>query len=241
LEELAAEVFAPLVRRDQRDRGTTYVRGLLLDGWRKSMQPMAERLDVDHQRLQQFVRRGGEDCLVSFESSRYSVPATEVTVGMTVELRVGSVTVSIHAIGADPRLLVEHPRARHRGDDQIDPAHWDALPDGRTRAITLTDTDPSPGGPRPSGSSRWQCCSTRPGMGVAVARRDPRVYDAAAGLTGQIGGAAWTSAPTAWWPSRRTERRVQDTDGVRLGTCDEPRPRGGGRAAAPGTPDPVTL
>ena len=35
--------------------GGLYVRGLMLDGRRKSMQPMAERLGVDHQRLQQFV------------------------------------------------------------------------------------------------------------------------------------------------------------------------------------------
>jgi SRSO17 transposase len=55
LEEFVAEVFAPLARRDQRDKGGTYVRGLLLDGRRKSMQPMAERLGVDHQGLQQFV------------------------------------------------------------------------------------------------------------------------------------------------------------------------------------------
>src|SRR3712207_5935936 len=55
LEEFAAEVFAPLMRRDQRDKGAAYVRGLLLDGRRKSMQPMAERLGIDHQGLQQFV------------------------------------------------------------------------------------------------------------------------------------------------------------------------------------------
>jgi SRSO17 transposase len=55
LEEFAAEVFAPLARSDQRDKGVTYLRGLLLDGRRKSMQPMAERLGVDHQGLQQFV------------------------------------------------------------------------------------------------------------------------------------------------------------------------------------------
>ncbi len=55
LEEFAAEVFAPLVRSDQRNKGQTYLRGLLLDGRRKSMQPMAERLGVDHQGLQQFV------------------------------------------------------------------------------------------------------------------------------------------------------------------------------------------
>src|SRR3954464_149493 len=55
LEEFAAEMFAPLARRDQRDKGATYVRGLLLDGRRKSMQPMAERLGVDHQGRRRFV------------------------------------------------------------------------------------------------------------------------------------------------------------------------------------------
>ena len=55
LEEFAAEMFAPLARSDQRLKGQTYLRGLLLDGRRKSMQPMAERLGVDEQGLQQFV------------------------------------------------------------------------------------------------------------------------------------------------------------------------------------------
>ena len=55
LEEFAAEMFAPLARRDQRGKGATYVRGLLLDGRRKSMQPMAARLGVDEQGLQQFI------------------------------------------------------------------------------------------------------------------------------------------------------------------------------------------
>ncbi|MFH9426638.1 IS701 family transposase [Streptomyces sp. NPDC017529] len=55
LEAFAAEVFAPLVRSDQRVKGGLYLRGLLLDGRRKSMQPMARRLGVDHQGLQQFV------------------------------------------------------------------------------------------------------------------------------------------------------------------------------------------
>src|SRR3954447_20988166 len=55
LEAFAAEMFAPLSRSDQRAKGQTYLRGLLLDGRRKSMQPMAERLGVDQQGLQQFV------------------------------------------------------------------------------------------------------------------------------------------------------------------------------------------
>jgi SRSO17 transposase len=44
-----------LPRKDQRAAGELYMRGLLTDGRRKSMVPMAERLGVDHQRLQQFI------------------------------------------------------------------------------------------------------------------------------------------------------------------------------------------
>jgi SRSO17 transposase len=51
----AAEMLGGLARKDQRAAGELYVRGLLTDGRRKSMQPMAERLGVDHQRLQQFI------------------------------------------------------------------------------------------------------------------------------------------------------------------------------------------
>ena len=55
LEAFAAEMLGGLARSDQRAKGELYLRGLLMDGKRKSMQPMAERLGVDHQRLQQFV------------------------------------------------------------------------------------------------------------------------------------------------------------------------------------------
>jgi SRSO17 transposase len=55
LEDFAGQVFAGLPRSDQRATGLRYLRGLMLDGQRKSMQPMAERLGIDHQQLQQFV------------------------------------------------------------------------------------------------------------------------------------------------------------------------------------------
>src|SRR4026209_3020424 len=55
LEAFAAEMLGGLSRADQRAKGELYLRGLLLDGKRKSMQPMAGRLGVDHQQLQQFV------------------------------------------------------------------------------------------------------------------------------------------------------------------------------------------
>jgi SRSO17 transposase len=50
-----ARMLEDLPRSDQRVKGELYVRGLLTDGARKSMQPMAERLGIDHQRLQQFI------------------------------------------------------------------------------------------------------------------------------------------------------------------------------------------
>lgn len=55
LEAFAGEMLGGLARADQRVKGALYLRGLMLDGKRKSMQPMAVRLGVDHQQLQQFV------------------------------------------------------------------------------------------------------------------------------------------------------------------------------------------
>ncbi|WP_366088336.1 transposase [uncultured Corynebacterium sp.] len=55
LQDFVAEVFASLVRKDQRATSSYYLQGLMLEGRRKSMQPMAQRLGIDHQRLQQFV------------------------------------------------------------------------------------------------------------------------------------------------------------------------------------------
>lgn len=55
LEDFAAGIFVGLRRSDQRATGLRYLRGLMLDGRRKSMQPMADRLGVDHQQLQQFL------------------------------------------------------------------------------------------------------------------------------------------------------------------------------------------
>ncbi|MEU0039643.1 transposase, partial [Streptomyces sp. NPDC006333] len=59
-----ADVFASVPRRDQRARGECYLRGLMLDGRRKSIQPMAERLpDGNMQALQQFVNQSPWDPL----------------------------------------------------------------------------------------------------------------------------------------------------------------------------------
>ena len=55
LAEFAAGMLGCLAHSDQRAKGELYLRGLMIDGRRKSMQPMAERLGIDHQQLQQFI------------------------------------------------------------------------------------------------------------------------------------------------------------------------------------------
>nr|WP_280883265.1 transposase [Streptomyces pseudovenezuelae] len=56
--------FESVPRRDQRQWGECYLRGLMLDDRRKSIQPMAERLpDGNMQALQQFVNQSPWDPL----------------------------------------------------------------------------------------------------------------------------------------------------------------------------------
>ena len=58
LDAFAGEMLEPLIRKDQRRWGGVYLRGLMLDGKRKSIEPMAARLeDGDEQCLQQFVNQ----------------------------------------------------------------------------------------------------------------------------------------------------------------------------------------
>ena len=62
LEAFAAEMFDSMPRKDQREWGEVYLRGLMMDGKRKSIEPMAARLeDGDEQCLQQFVNQSPWD------------------------------------------------------------------------------------------------------------------------------------------------------------------------------------
>jgi SRSO17 transposase len=56
LEAFAEDLFASLPRADQRVRGQCYLRGLMLEGRRKSIEPIAQRLgEVHYQALHHFV------------------------------------------------------------------------------------------------------------------------------------------------------------------------------------------
>jgi SRSO17 transposase len=62
LVEFCGEIFESMRRKDQRGWGEVYVRGLMLDGKRKSIEPMAAPLpDGDEQCLQQFVNQSPWD------------------------------------------------------------------------------------------------------------------------------------------------------------------------------------
>jgi len=62
LAEFVGDVFASVARRDQREKGDCYLRGLMLDGRRKSVEAMASRLpDGNGQNLQQFVNQSTWD------------------------------------------------------------------------------------------------------------------------------------------------------------------------------------
>src|SRR4030043_2058610 len=58
LEAFLADVVLAMGRKERREHAKVYVRGLLMDGERKSIEPIADRLpDGDVQALQQFVNQ----------------------------------------------------------------------------------------------------------------------------------------------------------------------------------------
>ena len=128
------------------------------------------RADVDHAALrpvpaepylvaEAHLRRIGNDSLISFEASLYSVPADRVRAGQRVQVRAGSDNIAIATLdSAGGTVLAVHARSHVRGAWVVDPAHWASLPDGHTRATTdgrsnsaTTDTPASGGvdGPDP--------------------------------------------------------------------------------------------
>lgn len=127
------------------------------------------------------LRRTGKDCLVSFEASLYSVPARRVRPGQRVELRATPELVAVHAL-ADGALLAVHRRALRRGSWVVDEAHWEGLPDGRTRATTTEagQRRRAGGGTSEQPSPLQALLAGSPAAGTVVARRPLSAYVEAA-------------------------------------------------------------
>jgi SRSO17 transposase len=62
LAEFTGDVFKYLAYEGQRGYGQQYLRGLMLDGRRKSVEPMAARLGIPRQNLGHFVAQSTWSC-----------------------------------------------------------------------------------------------------------------------------------------------------------------------------------
>jgi hypothetical protein len=127
------------IRRRQIHRTHGQVIGVRAEADRAALQPLpAQPYLVTEKHL----RRVGKDCLVSLETNHYSVPARQVRAGQRVQLQISpdpaGDQVIIHALAADGGgWLATHPKAIGRGAWVVDPAHWNGLADGQTRATSL--------------------------------------------------------------------------------------------------------
>lgn len=133
-------------RRAQIHRTHGQVIAVRADADRQALRPLP---DLPYTVADHHLRRVGKDCMVSFEASLYSVPASLVRAGQHVQVRAGAGTVAIHALDSDGGgVLAVHDRATRRGQWVVNPSHWDGLPDGHTRATTTGssgDFDDVPG------------------------------------------------------------------------------------------------
>jgi hypothetical protein len=178
------------IRRGQRHRTHGEIIGARAEVDHAALRPLPK---LPYLVCEKYLRRVGRDCLISFEGSHYSIPARAADgrparAGQRVEVRVAADLVSIHRlpVDGDPIPLAAHPRATRRGSLVVDPTHWDGLPDGHTRAVTL-DPPPQPAaapvtaaiGPDPLTA----LLTSRPAAATPVAHRPLLAYDTAAGLT----------------------------------------------------------
>jgi transposase len=181
------------IRRAQRHRTHGELIGARAATDRAALSPLPE---LPYLVCEKYLRRVGRDCLISFEGSHYSTPARaadgrRARAGARVEVRVSANTITIHrlSVDGDPIVLAAHVRAARRGELVVDPAHWDGLPDGHTRATTLDPADlsrrPQPSaqegaGPKPDPLAAL--LANRPAAATPVARRPLSIYDSVAGL-----------------------------------------------------------
>ncbi len=176
------------IRRAQRHRTHGELIGVRAQADHAGLGPLPE---LPYLVCDRHLRRVGRDCLISFEGSSYSVPARATDgraarAGGRVELRVSADTVTIHRLAVDGEAIVlaAHARASRRGAMVVDPTHWDPLPDGHTRAVTL-DAAPQPADPgvEPPHDPLAALIAHHPSAATPVTRRPLASYDTAAGIT----------------------------------------------------------
>jgi hypothetical protein len=170
------------IRRRQVHRTHGQVIAVRAEADRAALSPLPEQ---PYLVAEKYLRRVGKDCLVCFEASCYSVPARLIWPGQRVQLQilvdpVGGDQISIHALATDGGgWLASHHRATRRGEWVIDPAHWDGLPDGHTRAVAVEPSKPSPA-PQVGPPEPLSALLTRRHADLTVAARPLTAYAHAA-------------------------------------------------------------
>src|SRR3989441_1332671 len=98
-----APLIASLGRSERRVAASRYVEGLLIPGQRKSIEPMAERLGVDAQSLQQLITNSPwSEAQVGQSVRQECVPHLEPIEAWVVE-EVGWVKQGQHSVGVAPQ------------------------------------------------------------------------------------------------------------------------------------------
>jgi SRSO17 transposase len=127
-----ADAFASVPRKDQRAKGDCYVRGLMPDGRRKSIQAMAARLpDGNEQNLQQFVNQSTWDPVpVQRRINERLLPLVNPVAWVIDEVSVPkdgqmSVAVAPQYCGAlGKRANCQVAVSVHAGDTALCPLQW---------------------------------------------------------------------------------------------------------------------
>ena len=234
LEAFAADVLESLPRKDQRARGECYLRGLMLDGRRKSIEPMAQRLgEVHYQALHHFVaaspwdwgpvrRRLATRLVGALEPVAWAVDDTGFpkdgdhsvgvqrqdsgTLGKTANCQLG---VSVNAVTEQASCPLDWRL--------FVPESWDAPTMGARRAACHLPEDVRH---RPSGSWRWICW-----MSWTSGTFGRRCWSATPATARWVSSArGWMIARSAMWcrsrptprptPSRCARPRRRTRDGV---------------------------
>jgi len=131
--EFLEPLVAELGRSERREGAALYVQGLLMPGERKSVEPMAERLGVDSQKLQQFVADSPQEEQPAWGAIRREVvPVMEPLAAWTIDetgwLKQGdkSVGVAHQYCGAVGKQANCQARWKWRRATARSPRRWQA-------------------------------------------------------------------------------------------------------------------
>jgi hypothetical protein len=236
LEAFADDIFESLPRKDQRARGSCYLRGLMLDGRRKSIEPMAQRLgEVHYQALHHFVavspwdwrpvrRRLAEQLVAQLQPTAWAVDDTGFPKDGT-----HSVGCSASTAGRWARRPTASWACRSTPSPRLPAARWTGgcfcpSPGRTTCRGGRPATCPSGCGTGPNGSWCWICWMSWT-SGVFARRY----------WSPTLATARWVSSARDWMIARSAMWcRSRRTPAPTPSRCTRPRRRTGGVVAVPG-------